>query len=314
MAGGRKSPLFSRTSGGVYAIESAETTTGDVWFVGSTQTGASDTVGYGKTPDGPFATLDFAFSSGAVTASQGDIIFVMPGHAESTATDTELFDLDLAGVKVVGLGVGDNRPTFTITHVDATCVIGAANCSISNLQFVSNVADHKIMLEIEAAAVGTTVKDCLFRDTSSAAECLIFIDVATDADRLLIQDNHFSGAVGGEATEAILFAGGSDNTIIRNNLFIGDWKTNGAIGMASAASTGLQIYGNVISNADGAAGFAIKMNGSSTGIIAYNAIGGSKNGVEGINTVTAMFVIENYMTDVVAAAGIISNTVVSWSD
>ncbi|KKL07124.1 hypothetical protein LCGC14_2589140, partial [marine sediment metagenome] len=101
MAGGRKAKLFSRTSGGIYAVEARELTTGNIWYVGSTQTGASDTAGYGKTPDGPFATLDFAFSSAAVTANQGDIIFVMPGHAESTATDTELFDLDLAGIKVV---------------------------------------------------------------------------------------------------------------------------------------------------------------------------------------------------------------------
>ncbi len=314
MAGGIKAPLFSRSSGGIYAIEATETTTGNVWFVGSTQTGASDTATYGRTPDGPFATLDFAFSSGSVVASQGDIVFVMPGHAESLAVTGELFDLDIAGVKVVGLGVGDNRPTFTMTHTTASCVIGQPNCSISGLRFVSNVADHVALLDVETAAVGTTIKNCYFTDTSSSADSLIMLSVETNADRMLIEDNHFNGAVGGEGTDAILFAGGSDNTIIRHNIFIGDWKTNGAIGMIAALGTGLQIYGNIISNADASAGLGIKLHASSTGIIAYNAVGGTKNGQEPVDTITAMYIVENYMTDVAGAAGLISNTAVGWSD
>ena len=313
MAGGRKAKLFSRTSGGIYAVEARELTTGNIWYVGSTQTGASDTAGYGETPDGPFATLDFAFSSGAVTASQGDIVFVMPGHAETASTDVELFDLDIAGVKVIGLGTGETRPTFTITHVDATCVIGAANCSIHNIRFIGGVADLVTILEVEAAAVGTVIDNNYFADTAAGTETLIAVAVAANADRMRITDNHFNMFVGGDATDCIAFAGGSDSTVIDGNIMVGQWKTNQAITATAALSTNLVITNNYVANADTSTGLCVKLHASTTGIMAYNSFGGSLNGTEPVSTVSAMHIVENYMTDIDDAEGIISATVVSWT-
>ena len=312
MAGGRKAKLFSRSSGGIYAVEARELTTGDIWYVGSTQTGASDTVGYGKTPDGPFATLDFAFSSGAVTASQGDIIFVMPGHAETQAATGELFDLDLAGIKVVGLGVGENRPTFNLTHADATCKIGAANCSIHNLRFVGNVSDLKTMLEVEAAAVGTVIDQCYFADSGTGAEALTVISVEANADRMRITNNHLNMFVGGEATDAIVFAGGSDGTVIDGNIIVGDCKTNASIHASAALSLNMVISHNYVVNAEASTGLCVKLHASTTGIMAYNNYGGSKSGTEPVSTVSAMHIVENFMTDLPNAEGIISATVVVW--
>ena len=79
-----KTALFSRkTPGGVWNVEDQSVSTGDRYFVGSTVSGASDATTHGMSPDRPFATIDYAV--GQCTASQGDIIYVMPGHAETVS-------------------------------------------------------------------------------------------------------------------------------------------------------------------------------------------------------------------------------------
>src|SRR5512138_1472506 len=101
-----RTELFSRKQpGGVYTIEGIDKQPGAVFFVHS-GTG-TDGAGYGKNPDSPVATLDYAI--GLCTASKGDVIYVLPGHAENLTTATSL-TMDVAGVKVIGLGWGPLRP------------------------------------------------------------------------------------------------------------------------------------------------------------------------------------------------------------
>lgn len=56
----------------------------------------------------PVATL--AAAHALVTTDNGDIICIKPGHAE---TYTETVDFSKSGFAIIGLGFGDNRPTFT---------------------------------------------------------------------------------------------------------------------------------------------------------------------------------------------------------
>ena len=56
----------------------------------------------------PFATLSYAV--GRCTASQGDMIFAKPGHAE---TVTSTIVVNVAGVSIIGIGNGTNRPNLT---------------------------------------------------------------------------------------------------------------------------------------------------------------------------------------------------------
>src|SRR3990167_4421252 len=57
----------------------------------------------------PFSTIDNAINN--CTASRGDVIMVMPGHAETVSATT--IAMDVAGVNIVGLGVGALRPTLS---------------------------------------------------------------------------------------------------------------------------------------------------------------------------------------------------------
>ena len=65
----------------------------------------------------PFSTVDYAI--GRCTANRGDIIMVMPGHAEDVGSASAITS-DIAGVAIVGLGTGAKRPTFTFTATDGT--------------------------------------------------------------------------------------------------------------------------------------------------------------------------------------------------
>ena len=78
-----RSALFSRGQpGGPVVIDAANVHPGNIWFVdsGQTSTGA-DAVGYGRSPDKPVLTIDYAV--GLATASNADVIYVMPGHNEA---------------------------------------------------------------------------------------------------------------------------------------------------------------------------------------------------------------------------------------
>lgn len=310
---GTRSPLFVRKqSGGMFSIEPQSMTTGDHWFVDSTT--GTDGAGYGQNPDAPCATLDYAI--GLATADKGDTIWVMPNHSESSSTtNAELFDVDKAAISVIGLGVGDKRPTFTLEEAGVTVVLGAAGCRLSNLRFIGNITDLVACLEIEAAADGCIVDHCYFADSATNLDMLVAVAVAADADRLLFEHNVMNITTGGEATHAINFAGGCDGLIMRHNTLVGDWKdAAGAIDLATAASVNILIHDNFIVNEDGSAGLISDIHASTTGGMFRNFAAGSKNNTETITGGEAMHFSENYGTDVVASSGIITpSTMTAWS-
>lgn len=307
--------LFVRKQpGGFFSVIEKDIHPGNVYWVGSAVTGASDSSGYGQNPDAPFATVDYAISQ--CTASKGDVIYVLPGHAETGSTeDQELFDLDVAGVSVIGLGQGALRPTFTLTDDGATIVMGAANCRISNIRLIGNVTDLAKGLEIEAAATDWRVDHCYFADSATNKDLLISVAVEADADRGVFEDNHLVITVGGEATAAVDFAGGCDGLVMRNNIMVGDWKNaNGAIDLHGAASAGILVHDNFIVNADASVGVCMDIHASTTGGVFRNFVAGSKGNTETIAGGEACHFGENYGNDAVATTGILTpSTATSWT-
>lgn len=170
-------------------------TTGNVFFVDS---GAgSDTGTYGRNADQPFATLDYAID--ATTASNGDVIIVMPGHAETAPATTGMV-VDKIGVSIVGLGNGDNRPTitahasaidcFNITADDvliknikvvgaASCTalvnIGAADLTVEDCHFTHGAAPL-VAVTIPAAGLRSTWRNCIFRGTADGPDKVFQIE------------------------------------------------------------------------------------------------------------------------------------------
>jgi len=116
----------------------------------------------GLTPNGAVATLDYAV--GLCTASQGDTIFCLPGHTE-TITTAGAIALDVAGITVVGLGVGNQRPVINFgTATTATITVSAANVAVYNMRFLSTFAD--VVTAFDVTAAGFSCEGCLFGDSA----------------------------------------------------------------------------------------------------------------------------------------------------
>jgi hypothetical protein len=297
----RSALYYRRGSGGKVAIEDMSVSTGQRFFVDSTNTSASDATTHGFTPDKPLATLDYAI--GRCTASKGDIIYVMPGHAENLAAATSV-NCDVAGVTIIGIGEGGLIPTFSTTAAAGSVTIGAANVTLKHLKFLANFATGTTTaLTIAAGADGLTIDDCHFRDTSAANEFLIHLSVATTVDNLTVRNCSFITAAG-TMSNSILFAGTTTNCLIEDNLFLVD-SSDSVIDHFAAACTDACIRRNVVVNADtGAAGYCVQIHADGTGVAHDNRFGYNKVDAE-ISLGAKVWWFQNYASNTIAESGLL---------
>lgn len=226
-------PMTNYPSGFRYGINLrgiplTQTHPGQVFWLGNSSVLSPGARGASNGNDGtfnaPFATLDYAV--GRCVANRGDVIFVKPGHAE-TISSASIAALDVAGVAVIGLGVGSNRPTFTYTTATtANIPVTAANVSIQNLLFVANFADVASFFTATGTSTPTdfTVENCEFRDTASNLNALTIITgnaTANSMDGLRFIGNRISSLGTTAATTAIKLASASKRISITDNF--GNW-------------------------------------------------------------------------------------------
>jgi hypothetical protein len=203
-----------RSVGGLFAVEDMAISTGVRIFVHSTD--GTDAAGYGTGPDKPVATIDYAVS--LCTANENDIIYVMPGHVESLA-DAQI-DLDVAGISVIGLGNGPDRPQIHYDHANASLDIGASGVLVENLTFLPSVADVLIGVDIEAAVTNTTIKNCEFLPGEAGDgtdEFVLGIDIKAGCTRTTIDGVLYAqDAAAASPQAAIILTGASDLVTIKN--------------------------------------------------------------------------------------------------
>lgn len=122
-------------AGGVPLVSGRDFIGGNTFYVDSSLSAAGD----GSSPALALATLDAAFA--LCTANKGDRILVLPNHAE-TVTGAGGIAHDVAGVSVIGLGRGNQRPRFLMdAGTTVTYLISAADAYVENLVFASGHAD-----------------------------------------------------------------------------------------------------------------------------------------------------------------------------
>ena len=279
-----KTELFAAWKQGSMVIADQKVSTGARFFVHS-GTGTNST-GYGMNPDRPFASIDYAV--GQCTASKGDIIYVMPGHAETVSAAGGL-DLDVAGISVIGLGTGTLQPTVTLGTAETADVdVDAANITIENIHFKSAFAD--IVACIDVNATDCTIRRCRFTEAADNQNFLICVlgaagatsDYLTVEDCYCIQDDAAN-------THFVSLPGTSRGVIVRRNIIIGDFGT-AAIGAAGAVVFGT-VVDNVIYNAASDNDSCINLAG--TGICMRNLACGAAAQANGV-TATTWAIAENY--------------------
>ena len=290
-----RSPLFNRGApGGLYHTDLSALTFGNIWYVNSGHAAKGTTTAYGASPDYPFSTVVAASDSGLLAS--GDIVLVAAGHTE-TLSAAAAWDCDTVGVTFRGQGRGDLRPTITLdTGIGTDIDIDAANITFDNLRFIANFLDITAALDVNAD--GFTCRNCEFIDTTASLNAKIWIlgASATTSDRMVVESCEFF-AFGTANTAAISLPGTPDRCIVRDNTFVGDWGT--AAILAAGICTNLSILRNLISNLDAGNDVCINVADTSTGIIAYNGVGGREtdNTTDQITGGTTMVVIQNYAVD-----------------
>jgi len=166
----RRQPLFSKQQvGGAFSIIDVANHPGSIWWVDSTT--GTDASGYGYNPDSPVATIDYAVA--LCTANKGDTIYVLPNHTETIATAGAL-TLDVQGIRVIGLGIGDDRPVLNWTAVDATVAVDDCDILIKNFMFTQGVDAIVVMWDVNSDDF--TMEDCEFVE-AAAAQAVSMVDV-----------------------------------------------------------------------------------------------------------------------------------------
>jgi len=261
---------------------------GEVFWVNNSSVPAKGGIGGSNNNKGsylqPFSTINYAMTQ--CTDNRGDIVAVMPGHAE-TISASATFTFSTPGVAVVGLGAGSLRPTITFdTIIDSTMNVDSANCSLKNFILTANFAD--ITTALNVIAKDFHAEDCYFKatatnmnflriatatSTANTADGLSFkgckwiepdtatvsmVQLGADTDQVSIEDCYVNlGVNTGDLAALVVCVTGKDatNIMMKNNdvLRRNDAATQGLLMHAdtTTANTGIAA-GNRVLHADAA--------------------------------------------------------------
>ena len=280
-------------------------TTGNVFFVDSGSARASDG-NAGTDPDVPLATIDGAINR--CTADNGDIIFAMPGHTESLTTAGQI-SMDVAGVSVIGLGIGHTRPRLTYDAAAGSVTMTASNLRWSNIVHEASIASVTNAIVADNTIQHIEIDNCRFTFDATGVEFTVMIKLgngATDsADYVNIHDNWFE-AENIDGCASALLIDDCQFVHIRNNLFTGDYNSVAIDGAAgSSACLDYVIADNYVENRD--SGLAIDLDNSATGLVINNRIGGSGALASNVDWGNCKC-IENYVTDAADVTGVVIPT------
>jgi hypothetical protein len=260
-----QNPLWVWLQAANLLIETGTSTgTGSVFYVDSNVT----TEGNGTSWDTAKDTLDEAIN--LCTASNGDVIYVAQGHAETVAAANG-FDADVAGITIIGFGNGANAPTFTFSATASTVAVGAANVKIDNIRFLAGISEVVTGVSIEAAGDDCVIINCQFPEpATSTFEFDEAITVASGADRLTVA---FCTAYSADATGATSFidltAGVNNGTTIVGNTIHGEYSVAPII--SDKADLETYVVGNAITQLT-ASQFGIEFTAAATGLVADNRV------------------------------------------
>jgi len=261
--------------------------------------------------DAPFATLAYAITQ--CVANRGDIIFVKPGHAEAISTATAAA-WNIAGVAIVGLGLGSNRPTFTLdTANTSTITVSANNISVQNCIFVANFLSIAACFTLTTAQE-FTVQGCYFKDTSSVLNFLNIVKstgIANTVDGLTFNNNTVVNLGVTSNNTTILTANDIDRLTAQNNYL--KWAVQNDKAILAIVTAG--VLTNLVCtdnlcyrpNTTTAGGSLINVGGTtSTGVVARNYVQTLTTATDLLFTTTVgLAAFENRVSGVVGATGFV---------
>lgn len=210
-------------------------------------------------------------------SGRGDRIIVLEGHTENiAAADAWPF---VAGVKIIGIGSGNRRPTFTFTVAAATLLVDVAGVCISNCRFLCAGPAGTTALTV-AAPFTVSGADCVFAynkfEVGIDADqlCTAFFTTTAAADNLVIYDNDVTSAAAAAAlTSLFVFVGADGLRFVNNRCKAGFANAaTGLLAFITTASTDVYIAGNTLHQwtASSTGGIDMSTDLAHTGVLVAN--------------------------------------------
>lgn len=282
-------------------------TTGKVFFVcslGGASGSASGSGGEaGTSPDAPFLTL--AAAQSAARASKGDVVIIMPGHAETISAASGI-TLSKAGVAYIGMGWGTQRATFTLSATASTMLISGANVTLRNVIFTCSI--DEVVTAISVTGAGAIIDRVDYTETATFQLIQFLLTAATATG--LIMSNCYHQQITAPATAAQWISLiGTDRAQILSNTFLltqQNGATAAVIGSVTTAPLNIVIAGNRIVQLGGTTiASAILLVASTSGLVTDNRIGSTATSQLGVNAIASCYGAENYVTNAVNKSGIL---------
>lgn len=258
---------------------------GNVWFVCNR---AGVTSGDGTTRDRPFPSIaDAVAKIATVNPTLSDWIEVLTGHAENV-TGSNIFSASLvnttavvipAGTRIIGQGIGSQKPLLTFTAAGSTIAMAAAGISFENI----NIQGPQTGTTTVAAFFTVTAAYCAVRKsdmqmaTSATALVTTAFSLSSAASDFSVTDCERVYATTGTPTSWLAPTGTTGPNrvqVLRNNVMLPLSATTGGCIDTTAnsvtAGTNWVVADNNFANLTAASTVAIKFVAGQTGQVAYN--------------------------------------------
>jgi len=291
-----KIPLFGeKQPGGILVFSDQRQSTGSIFFVDDSGT---DAAGNGRNPDNPVATIDYAV--GLCTAGAGDVIYVMPGHAESVATS---ITMDVAGVSIIGLGHGHSRPTLTTTAATDCITVTAADCRIENIIFAVPGIDA-VTADINVAGARCSIVNTVHHGSTTDKNKVDIITItATGHDCLVDGARIYNKTV--EVVGGIVLEGAAERVEIANVMVQDAIGFTGGSISDEATALMLYVHNSTFSNAK-ADTVVAEFGNNTTGVMRDCFINGRHTTIQSnVTTGTGMAFYEVYGVEEAAKNGLL---------
>ena len=190
-----------------------------------------------------FASIATALAS--CVADRGDKIIVLPKHTENIAA-ANAWPL-VAGVTIVGVGDGTDRPTITWTAAASTVLMNKANVKLVNLNLMLCPAAGgaiTVTAPITISAAGNAIiGGTMCVSTDSTTLCTIGVTTTAGATDLTIAIPRVYGATAGTPTTCMQFVGATRLNLLGTSISAATSAVGvGVIRFLTTASTDIQVY------------------------------------------------------------------------
>ncbi len=153
-------------------------------------------------------------------ANTGDTIVVLPGHVENVDSADDWANLK-AGTQIIGMGAGNDRPTFTWSTATSTILLNVASVRISNCIMLmagpAGATAITVAAPMTVSAAGCTIDGCRIQTEIDADQgSTVAITTTAAADDFTIANCRIHGDGDGTLVTTAILLIGADRFTMQN--------------------------------------------------------------------------------------------------